>query len=88
MNFAEIVSTRLKALSMNQRQLAQRAGLTPMKVSRLLTGKEEPSLAVAESLLKAVGGALQPHLVDVVTYKTGLAHKKGLPVDSPELWEQ
>jgi transcriptional regulator with XRE-family HTH domain len=87
MNIAENVSNRLKLLGMNQRQLAQRAGLSPMKVSRLLTGKEEPSVSVAQSLLQAVGGSLQCHLIDFVTYKTGFARKKGVPIDSPELWD-
>lgn len=51
--------TRLRAIcrvmGISQRELARRAGLTHVHVNRVLQGKAEPSLAVCESLAKAVG---------------------------------
>lgn len=43
---------------LNQRQLAKKVGVTDSYISYLLNGKREPSLAMAQTMAKAMGMGL------------------------------
>lgn len=60
--------TKIKRLmefeNMNQKQLADEIGLTPVAVSRYLSGKRKPTIDFAVSISKAFGVSLDWLLKD------------------------
>ena len=91
------LGARIKALrserSLQQRQLAEKAGLTPSMVSQIESGRLTPSLptlgAVAsqprpapEAAALLIGQRLTPDLIDAVA---GAAFKPGKPLDNTDL---
>lgn len=58
---AQAVVVAMHAQHLNQVQLAERAGVTPTFVSRLLSGRAEGSLTTWEKLLRAAGLTVTLH---------------------------
>jgi transcriptional regulator with XRE-family HTH domain len=61
--FRSNLRTRLDERGMSQSELAEKIGTKPANISRILSGKEDPSIPRAEKIANAVGSRLS-HLLD------------------------
>lgn len=50
----EVIKLRLEELSMSQRAFAQKIGVSPSRVSEIITGRSEPTLKIARLISKAL----------------------------------
>lgn len=60
-SLADVLKLRMYELHMTQKELAEKLGISPARLSEYMTGKREPTLPVARTLVKNL--SISPNVV-------------------------